>query len=203
MWQDLTLNFFSLENTLLAWWGRTTPVFRSRGYGHLSTSTDLIEKHSTQYDRLEIGHKSAKYLGNVYLRGNIQSSYYVGIRVVKMKLICAIIEHSDIISGFSSTSHLLKEKQKQKSCNATTFPHENTTVPGKHFYYFVIPGVFFFSECIYIAGNCRIKYESLMISPDVERIWNWWGIKQAAESICLTNIVLAGTPGKHLMKFPV
>lgn len=144
MWQDLTLNFFSLENTLLAWSGRTTPVLRSRGYGHLSTSTDLIEQHSTQYDRLEIGHKSAKYLGNVYLRGNIQSSYYVGIRVVKMKLICAIIEHSDIISGFSSTSHLLKEKQKQKSCNATTFPHENTTVPGKHFYYFVIPGVLFF-----------------------------------------------------------
>lgn len=40
-----------------------------------------------------------------------------------------------------------------------------------------------------------------MVSLDTGRIWNWWGIKQAAKSICSTNIACTGTPGKHVMKF--
>lgn len=97
--------------------------------------------------------------------------------------------------------HLLKKKESAAIKQSSEDPDKNTTVTGKHFYYFAITWGYY--ECIYIAGSCSKKYESLMISLDVKGIWNWWGIKQAAKSICSTNIACTGTPGKHVMKFLV
>lgn len=61
----------------------------------------------------------------------------------------------------------------------------------------------FLWDSFQMPWSCSKTYESLMNFLGMEAIWNWWGIKQAAKSICFTNTACTGTPGKHGMKFLV